>query len=105
MQRLQRRFRRGRHDLQQSCCRAGGATAALFPVLQGAHVDPHQVGELDLRKVQVFADGLHVLLFDREAAGRRGLAPGDAAGLLDAADKFFKYRTLSKKFLIHVPTP
>src|SRR5271166_3840521 len=60
VQRLNRRFRVRRHDLQKRARRTCRTRSMLLPVLQGAHTDTNQFRELGLADFRDLADGTNV---------------------------------------------
>lgn len=57
VQRLNRRLRIRRHDLEQRARRTGWPRSMLLPVLQRAQVNADQLGEMGLTDLRRLADG------------------------------------------------
>src|SRR3982750_863466 len=85
-------------DLQQHAGRAFGVAAALLPIAQRPHADPHQLRELGLRHTEAFADDCHVgyavLLGEVEGTGRFGLAAQDRSALSYALEQLVEQLVL-----------
>jgi len=79
------------HDPQQGARRAGGAGAALLPVLERAQVHADEHGELRLAQARLAADRAHVRLADLGYPRARHLrAAHVAAHVLDTGNQFRK---------------
>ncbi len=106
VQRLDRRFRVGRHDFQQRACRTGWPRSVLLPVLQRAQVDANQPGELRLTDFRGLADGANVGLGEfRRACPAHGPASHMALHLAYTFDQLIEMSLIHRRSRIHFETP